>query len=239
MKKGSFDIKTHDFEVEVVRKSQEDTDTGEFDNRSVCFPEVFRSLTKALGDETGFLFASDDRSIGVILEIIGPTNTNSLPTRRERCSFEGLPFIETNELALHSRIPYGTVRAKSCFMVGIGRFGKIPRPVVKEGWGSGQETVMEKRCMRCGEVGSGGRGDIVDMEKGYKEVNGEDVIIVSIGLRKGISGGSSSSRYMIACLNDFGNRRRANSGRSSMWSAGKGLRGRGRLRQLRRRRKMG
>ena len=60
MKKSSFDIKTHDFEVEVIRKSQEDTDTGEFDNQSVCFPEVFRSLTKALGDEMGFLFASDD-----------------------------------------------------------------------------------------------------------------------------------------------------------------------------------
>ena len=158
----------------------------------------------------------------MILEIIGPANTNSLPTRRERCSFESLPFIETNEFALHGRIPYRTVRAKSHFMVGIGRFGEVPRPMVKEGWGSGQETVMEKRRMGCGDVGRGGRGDVMDMEERDKEVNGENVIIVSVGLRKGISGGSSSSRYMIACLNDFGNRRRITKLIIKMWRMRRG-----------------
>jgi hypothetical protein len=50
MKKRGFDIKVHDFEVEVICVGEKDADTAKLYDRGVGLPKVLRSLTKALSN---------------------------------------------------------------------------------------------------------------------------------------------------------------------------------------------
>ena len=82
MEKGSFDVEAHNLEVVVVGKGKQGTNTAKLHNGGICFAEVFRTLTKSLGDKSGFLFSTDNGAIRVVFEIICPTDADSFSTRR-------------------------------------------------------------------------------------------------------------------------------------------------------------
>ena len=137
-----------------------------------------------MSDEASFLFAANDRPIGMILEVIGPTNANSFPTRGEERSFESVPFGKAIEFPSHGRVPGRTIRTERCFMIGVGRFREVPGPVVEEGRRSRKKTVMEEVGIGRWNVRGGGRGNFVYASEGYEKINRVDIVIVPGGFGK-------------------------------------------------------
>src|SRR5271155_647075 len=128
MKEGCFNVRSHNFQVMVSGISQDDTDTGHLGNRRISLIKVLRTLTKSLGNNTGFLLPTNDGAVRVILVSINPTDANSRTRRREISSFKGISLSKTGHLPIHSTPPHRRIRTGTGFVIGIRRFSKVIDP---------------------------------------------------------------------------------------------------------------
>ena len=129
VKESSLHVEAHDFEVIVVGKGKEDSDTSKLNDRGIGFPIVLRSLAKALGNQSCLFLASNDGSIRVIFIVKRLSDTNGFAAMWERCTFESVSGFQAIILSLHCSQPHGVVRSVNGFVVRVWRLSKVPGTV--------------------------------------------------------------------------------------------------------------
>jgi hypothetical protein len=150
MEESSLHIEAHDLEVIVIGKSKEESNAAEFHDggTGIRFTIILWTLTKTLRDKTSLFLTTYDRSVRMVLVVVGPSNANCFTTWRKGRLFESLSGFQTVEFPLHRSQPNRVVWSVSGLMIGIRGFGKVPRSVTKEGKRSRKEAVIEEGCVR-------------------------------------------------------------------------------------------